>query len=629
MCGIFGIVRDGRYKTDSLGTCFAELARLSGSRGSDGSGVLSVNFETSQVNRYVSTGPISKLLQSMQYREIDKTFAQWIKENHATALIGHSRLSTNGASFLQENNQPIVRNQFGIVHNGIITNAPKMAVRGGLEADPLSSDTKIFADLLSKLSTNDVLPNEAFTTLVHEISGTASIALTSFSERTVLLYSNHGSLFVYQAEGLLVFASQRNTLIKALRTLNPSIDNSKIDQIIDGSALPLLRFELDFNVSQERSEFRKQEYNSESYPVFENLRRCTKCILPESFPGISFDSDGVCSECNSYDPISLGDIDSFLAGVKESTAGSGRVLVGLSGGRDSCYGLHVLKDELGLDPVAFTYDWGLVTDEARENIANVCGKLKVEHVIVSPDIQQKLRNIRLNINAWLDNPSLAMIPLFMAGDKHFYYYAHKLRAQFDISTFLFCAGNRLETTGFKTRFAQGVNSPSNGVLTQIGLAETLKLGFSYVSEIFRNPKYINRSLGDSLFAFYCSYFLKDDYHYLYHNYPWVEETVNNTLFDEYGWKGAEDTPSTWRIGDGTAAFYNYIYYTVAGFTEHDTFRSNQVREGHLSRAEALARVKLENIPRWDTLRWYASHVGFSLEDALRKIHAMPKLYTVG
>ena len=59
--------------------------------------------------------------------------------------------------------------------------------------------------------------------------------------------------------------------------------------------------------------------------------------------------------------------------------------MGLSG-RDT--ELHVLKDELGLDPVAFTYDWGLVTDEARENIANVCGKLKVEHIIVSPDIQQ-------------------------------------------------------------------------------------------------------------------------------------------------------------------------------------------------------------------------------------------------
>ena len=51
------------------------------------------------------------------------------------------------------------------------------------------------------------------------------------------------------------------------------------------------------------------------------------------------------------------------------------------------------------------------------------------------------------------------------------------------------------------------------------------------------------------------------------------------MLDSYGWERAVDTSSTWRLGDATAPFYNYIYYTVAGFTEHDTFRSNQIREG--------------------------------------------------
>ena len=46
---------------------------------------------------------------------------------------------------------------------------------------------------------------------------------------------------------------------------------------------------------------------------------------------------------------------------------------------------------------------------------------------------------------------------------------------------------------------------------------------------------------------------------------------------------AKDSKTSWRIGDGTASFYNYIYYTIAGFTEHDTFRSNQIREGVISR----------------------------------------------
>ena len=66
-----------------------------------------------------------------------------------------------------------------------------------------------------------------------------------------------------------------------------------------------------------------------------------------------------------------------------------------------------------------------------------------------------------------------------------------------------------------------------------------------------------------------------------------EDLINSKLVNEYDWEIAPDTSTTWRIGDGTAAFYNYVYYTVAGFTEHDTFRSNQIREGQMSRERLL------------------------------------------
>ena len=39
----------------------------------------------------------------------------------------------------------------------------------------------------------------------------------------------------------------------------------------------------------------------------------------------------------------------------------------------------------------------------------------------------KRTNIRKNIKAWLKKPDLGMIPLFMAGDKFFFYYADKVK----------------------------------------------------------------------------------------------------------------------------------------------------------------------------------------------------------
>ena len=91
-------------------------------------------------------------------------------------------------------------------------------------------------------------------------------------------------------------------------------------------------------------------------------------------------------------------------------------------------------------------------------------------------------------------------------------------------------------------------------------------------------------------------------------------------------KHAMDTKSTWRIGDGTAAFYNYIYYTVAGFSEFDTFRSNQIREGMITREKALALVNEENQPRYETIKWYLEIIGMNFKNVIERINKMPKLY---
>ena len=81
-----------------------------------------------------------------------------------------------------------------------------------------------------------------------------------------------------------------------------------------------------------------------------------------------------------------------------------------------------------------------------------------------------------------------------------------------------------------------------------------------------------------------------------------------------------------EIGDGTAGFYNYTYYTVAGFTEHDTFRSNQIREGQLTRKKALELVKEENRPRYQNIRWYLDTIGIDYDLAINAINNMQKLY---
>ena len=82
-----------------------------------------------------------------------------------------------------------------------------------------------------------------------------------------------------------------------------------------------------------------------------------------------------------------------------------------------------------MNPIAYTYDWGMITDLARRNVARLCGKLGIENILVSADIRVKRRNIRLNLESWLKKPKLGMIPVLMAGDKHWYYDAKEVEKQ--------------------------------------------------------------------------------------------------------------------------------------------------------------------------------------------------------
>jgi len=284
------------------------------------------------------------------------------------------------------------------------------------------------------------------------------------------------------------------------------------------------------------------------------------------------------------------------------------------------------KKTLGLKPLAFTYDWGMVTDLARRNIARVCGKLGVENIIVAADIVEKRRNIKKNVLAWLKRPSLGVIPLFMAGDKYFFYYTNRLKKQTGIALNLWGI-NPLENTDFKSGFAGVSPEFDKEHIYSLSLSGMLRAAMFVGKNLALNPSYFNLSNVDTLGSLISRYmFPRKDYFSIFDYYQWNETEIVDLVLNEYDWETAIDTDSTWRIGDGTASFYNYIYYTVAGFSENDTFRSNQIREGMTSRKDALKNVDRENMPRYETIKWYFEIIGVDYVNAIETINMIPKMY---
>ena len=65
---------------------------------------------------------------------------------------------------------------------------------------------------------------------------------------------------------------------------------------------------------------------------------------------------------------------------------------------------------------------------------------------------------------------------------------------------------------------------------------------------------------------------------------------------------------------------------MTGFSENDTFRSNQIREGMITREKALELIFVENKPRYNSLKWYLEIIGLNYESTIKRINSINRLY---
>jgi glutamine---fructose-6-phosphate transaminase (isomerizing) len=662
MCGIFGFHSLNNNSSESK-KILEKLFILSESRGKEASGIASIVKDQIKIIKSAETA--SKLLKSKVFqKEIYESF----EKNKEVSLIGHSRLVTNGYEDDQRNNQPVLKNGMIVIHNGIIVNHESVWAENQLGERQSDLDSEVIPSLCHKYLKEGFSLSKSLVKVYDAIKGMASIGVLPENGTELHLLTNNGSLYYLQSTDgkAFIFASERFIIHQLIDDLNLSGYNKEdVTNLCSNSILSLslidntyavasfieeLNFKSDRETKKEIKSFvfslkkkslnNSLNYNLEQLPKeinkeindritqIKNLKKCTKCILPETFPYISFDLKGVCNYCNDYSVTPLKGIDPFkedLYKYKLNNINNHDCLVPFSGGRDSSYALHYIKKETDMNPIAFSYDWGMLTDLGRRNQSLMCAELGIEHILVSADIRKKRKNINKNVSAWLKKPSLGTIPLFMAGDKQYFYYNNLLQKQNNLDISIM-GENHLEKTGFKVLFS-GASIQKDGSMSRhmSNWNKFLMIKF-YGMEFLKNPSFLNSSVVDTAKAFVSYYGIPHKFLNIFDYLPWDEKTVDDTIIGLYGWETDPSTSTTWRIGDGTVAFYNYIYYLVAGFTENDTFRSNQIREGVISRERALEQVYQENQPRWETFQWYCNTININWLDALKTINSITPLY---
>ena len=148
------------------------------------------------------------------------------------------------------------------------------------------------------------------------------------------------------------------------------------------------------------------------------LQICTKGIWDTTVPGITFDENGVSNYCKLQELLMYDfprgekekrDWEKIVAKIKNKGKNKKYdCIVGVSGGTDSSYLLHILKKEYSINPLAVNLDNGWNSEIAVANIKKMTSALEVDletYVIDYEEIKDLMRTYMKAGLPWIDFPT--------------------------------------------------------------------------------------------------------------------------------------------------------------------------------------------------------------------------------
>lgn len=122
------------------------------------------------------------------------------------------------------------------------------------------------------------------------------------------------------------------------------------------------------------------------------MKRCTRCVMPETWTGITFDADNVCNICRANETKQekidwaerQKELKQILTRYKTLANNSGNkyeCIIPFSGGKDSAYTLWATVVKYGLTPLVVTFDHSFpLSPEAEWNLMEIPKRLDCDHL---------------------------------------------------------------------------------------------------------------------------------------------------------------------------------------------------------------------------------------------------------
>lgn len=320
--------------------------------------------------------------------------------------------------------------------------------------------------------------------------------------------------------------------------------------------------------------------------------KCSICVLPDNYPGISFDSDQVCNFCRTTNKEEYLGKEALKLALSTARNGTGQYdcVVPVSGGKDSTYVLYYLTKVLGLKTIAVNYDNGFTNTIATENLKRITEELGVELVTIRGENQRKI--MAGNLRSFLAKPTAAMVPMMCTGCRvGIVGSACKVARERNVKLIVM-GWSRTEDTPFKAAFLA-----ADGGSVVKGLAKNVMLNPRYLlygGALTQVMDYLHsysriRDWGKILQILHPGIRQIAFFDYVEYNPESIQKEITNKI----GWS-CPDPENSWQFDCQIKLLQNYLYRTLIGFTASNDYLSSKIREGYITRNHALESLKKQN-----------------------------------
>ena len=329
----------------------------------------------------------------------------------------------------------------------------------------------------------------------------------------------------------------------------------------------------------------------------DKVKMCQRCLLTEGTPGIDFDADGVCNYCRDYRPMEVAGEEKLLEDLERfrNPRLPYECMICVSGGRDSSYVLWKMVHDYKMRALAVTYKSPFLSKQAQANVELAVKTLGVDHIYWEYPEGAHLNTTKKHLKIWAKKPTSTMIPFVCAHCKSWNFEFYRIAKKHRIPLIIF-GSNPLETASFKKAGLGGAQT--YGKLSN--LPNILKRS---LKELLSNPSYLRANwrivLKMYLGASHNTPFMRlrnrgVDVIRMFDYLRWDEKTIETTISDKLDWRKSPEVESSWRFDCRLDYIRRKMYCSVIGVTELRDLFSKMIREGMMTREEAIDRLRKED-----------------------------------